>query len=70
MVGYRIRIFRLLRGKPVDFQKLIKDKRAQAAIVAIILSLAGIAGVQCNPDQQAVLLDAVGAAADSLDTVE
>lgn len=54
----------------MDFQKLIKDKRAQAAIVAIILSLAGIAGVQCNPDQQAVLLDAVGAAADSLDTVE
>lgn len=49
----------------MNWNKLSKDKRAQAAIVAIIVILAGIGGVQCNDEQRKVLLDAVGAIADS-----
>lgn len=50
----------------MNWNKLAKDKRAQAALVAIIVALVGIGGVQCDSEQRQVLLmDAVGAIADS-----
>lgn len=49
----------------MNWNKLAKDKRAQAALVAIIVALVGIGGVQCDSEQRQVLMDAVGAIADS-----
>lgn len=60
------RLQKALGGRTVNWNKLAKDKRAQAALVAIIVALVGIGGVQCDSEQRQVLLmDAVGAIADS-----
>lgn len=56
----------------MNWKRLARDKRAQAAIVGIIVTLAGSAGLQCNPDQQQLMLDVAGAIADAAvtDTTE